>query len=163
MTLRKTNLRKISFSDFVIKTAFLIVSICTIPQFVLGQKGTPWSRGVQQMEFGFDECKTRARAALGAERYGVTNENTGFNNTDYYVAGQNEIHTAVITCNFLASGRTWVNMFISSSVAALSGALPDAERVKLQTRMGQANGGVSTGTTFGGKWDAYAWDVITIE
>ncbi len=86
-----------------------------------------FSRGIQIISAGHDECMRRASNALLAEGY--VNLSSG---GDYY-AGFKGINTAVITCNATADGRTYVNIFVASQTN--DSGLPGGERVRLQGRM----------------------------
>jgi hypothetical protein len=95
-----------------------------------------------------DECKSRARGALVGEGYSIKNEVSSFNGGDYFVAGPKDAIAGVIACDAAEGGRSWVNMFLSSS--ARNTAYLDDERTRLQTRMGQPNGGNTGGPSEGG-------------
>lgn len=153
-----------SIRSFAVSTFLSICCLIALSQTVWSQRGPAWSRGVQLMEFGMDDCRNRARRALALEGYNVVADNTGFAGTDFYLSGQNVSNTAIIACNSITPTRSWVNMFIASTLEAPTGSLPDAERVKLQTRMGQPGGGGGAGrSVYSGVFNAYAWDTITLE
>lgn len=127
----------------------------------LGQARASWSRGIQHFQVTMTECQNRARGALAAEGYAVENEGSSFGG-DFFYGGYKGLVNAVIACNLWAEGRVWANVFVSGP--GRDGSAAGEERVKLQARMGQPGGGSgSTGSVFGGIWDAYAWDVITID
>lgn len=153
-----------SIRSVAVSTAILGCCLIALTQNGLAQRGPAWSRGVQLMEFGMDECRNRARRALALEGYNVVADNTGFAGTDFYLSGQTVSNTAVIACNSITPARSWVNMFIASTIEAPTGSLSDGERVKLQTRMGQAGGaGGGSRSVYSGIFGAYAWDTITLE
>lgn len=107
-----------------------------------------WYRGLQLLNISMDECKSRARGALVGEGYSIKNEVSSFNGGDYFVAGPKDAIAGVIACDAAEGGRSWVNMFLSSS--ARNTAYLDDERTRLQTRMGQPNGGNTGGPSEGG-------------
>ena len=123
------------------------VMLCFFAVPSLAQTPT-WSRGIQSLPISHDECSNRARRALEAEGYTVENQGGSFSG-DYYFGGYKNIHNAVITCNVSHDSKTWVNVFVASSVGNRDGNVPGAERMKLQQRMDQS---ASRGCGLGTRW-----------
>jgi hypothetical protein len=108
------------------------------------------SRGEQRLPISFQEGMSRAEAALRAEGY----VNIGLQaNMALGYKGEN---TAMILCNEATNGNYWINIVVASLTN--NSGIPGAERVKLQTRMGNP-GGVTTGGPVGAKaidWNTQA-------
>lgn len=86
-----------------------------------------WSRGEQIFTLSFEECMSRAGAALRAEGY------VNINSQANVVSGYKGVNTALIICNGTADGREWVNIVVATITN--DAGIPGQERVNLQTRM----------------------------
>jgi hypothetical protein len=106
-----------------------------------------WSRGVQDLPVGYDECIGRARRALEGEGYVIKSQG-GDGSSDYHFGGVKDIHSAIVACDSASNGHVWVNIFVASQSS--DGNVPGAERVKLQQRM--AGSVTSLLPWIGGDW-----------
>jgi len=139
---------------------FFALFLCILTVSVSAQRAS-WSRGIQHFQVTMTECQNRARGALLGEGYAIENEGGSFSG-DFFYGGYKGLNNAAIACNLWADGRVWANVFVSGP--GRDGSAAGEERIKLQTRMGQpGGGGGSTGSVFGGIWDVYAWDVMTMD
>ena len=115
------------------------------------------SRGEELLSVSFGECIARARSAFEAEGWRI-----GEVVDTSYLLGRKDIHTAYITCSPAPPDeankhKVWANIFVAST--ADDGAVPGAERTKLQLRMAQA----SPVTSFHGRWSVTRWGAFDVE
>jgi len=158
--IRKTVSRNIKFSSarklvssFLEKTrphqgtvrcAFLLA----LAFFALASSGAAqpaMSRGEQLLPISYNECIQRAEQAYLAE--GWVNIGKG----GAFVNAFKENNGAYIMCNVAPENKIWVNIVVASNSG--DGNVPGAERVKLQTRMGQSGSVGSAGCGLGTRWE----------
>lgn len=138
-----------------------ILAVVALVSDADAQARTAWSRGIQHFQATMTECQNRARGALVAEGYTIESDGGSFTG-DYFYGGYKDFANAIIACNAWTEGRIWANVFVSTP--GKDGSVAGELRIKLQSRMGQPGGGSgSTGSVFGGIWDVYAWDVMTMD
>ncbi|MBC7875165.1 MAG: hypothetical protein H7Y01_14270 [Ferruginibacter sp.] len=116
--------RKVSVYSLVLTLLFFALTPILLAQ-------PTWSRGEQLLPITYEEAMRRAKSALLAEGYGAMQEGGAM------IAGQKDIHTAVIMCNVAPEGKIWINIVVAS--IHNEGTVPGAERVRLQNRMNQNN------------------------
>ncbi len=132
-------------------TAFILKIIFTLLYINLAgpvSAQPAWSRGIQIVSAGHDECMLRAKNALIAEGYVNLSSGGDFN------GGFKSIHAAVITCNATSDGRTYVNIFVASQSGDQG--VPGAERVRLQSYMDGSISTIPSTTTVQATWTTQA-------
>lgn len=135
----------------------ILVALSMSPLTAANAASPAVSRGEELLSVTFEECIARARSAFVAEGWSVSETGDAS-----YLLGRKDIHTAYITCSPAPpddgnKNKVWANVFVAST--ADDGAVPGAERTRLQLRMAQA----SPVTSFRGRWTVTRWGTFDVE